>query len=231
MTAPARFMFDTVFPGRHTAQDNHASVPKFTDADIKATRETAYQEGLAAGRQDVADDISRLIDQKLETLLSHMQTLEQQMPGEIEKISAMAVDLAFTASRTLASELTSKQPHAELEQMFSDCVSQLSEAPHLVIRVPDTDLEALRTRMETIAQAKGYDGNLVLLAEDGMHAGDCQIEWADGGISRSRDQLETNIRTLIANHYRGTLPNQPENNVNESVAPEPAQIAPEGPVE
>ena len=195
-------MFDTVFPGRHTAQDNHASVPKFTDSDIQATREAAFQDGLSTGRREATDKTTLMLDQKMEAMLSLVKNLEICLPQELEKISALATDLAFVSAQTLAAELIAREPTAELELIFSECISQVKEAPHLVIRVPPTDLGALRELLEKIAEKNGYEGKLVLLAENEMREGDCQIEWADGGITRNRDELELNISTLIANRYR-----------------------------
>lgn len=202
MTAHARYMFDTVFPGRHTAQTNHASVPKFTDADMQASRDASFQEGLAAGRRESADKTTLMLDQKMEALLSLIQNLENTLPQEVEKVSALAADLAFVSARTLASELIAREPTVELELLFSECISQVKEAPHLVIRVPPTDLSALRKLLEKIAEKNSYEGKLVLLAENEMREGDCHIEWAEGGITRSREELEHKICTLIASRYR-----------------------------
>ncbi len=222
-------MFDTVFPGRATAHDNHADVPKFTDEDMRSARDAAYQEGLAAGRKEVADQVSLQLDQKIETFLSQLQDLEQVLPREIEKISAQACDLAYFAARTLTSVLIAREPHGELDQLFSECVSQMNNAPHLALKVPETDLEILRERLEKVSESKGYGGKLILLVDDGMREGDCHIEWADGGIARSRDELETHISTLINNRYRDAdMQEKTDEVTNENATLEPEQPAPEG---
>lgn len=229
MTAPARYMFDTVFPGRATEHNNHAEVPKFTDEDIRLTREAAFQEGLNKGLKESADQVSLMLNQKIEKLLTLTRKIEQQLPQEIEKITELACDLAFVSARTLASELIACEPQAELDVLFSECIAQMSNAPHLAVKVPPTDLELLRDRLEQVAESKGYEGKLILLADDEMREGDCHIEWADGGISRSRDDLETRISTLIANRFHDPeAPELIEEKTNENVAPEPEQPVPEG---
>jgi len=36
-------------------------------------------------------------------------------------------------------------------------------------------------RFERLAKQSGFEGRLVILAEPEIDAGDCKIEWADGG--------------------------------------------------
>jgi len=201
MTAPARFMFDTVFPGRHPEQADQMSIPKFSENELETARDAAYQDGLTAGRQEVADQASRAIDRKIEKLLSLTAGLQNELSAEAERISAQAADLAFTAARILARELIAREPDGEMLQLLDECVSFIKDAPHLVVRVPQGNLETLRQRIENITVAKGYEGKLVLLTEDGMTEGDCRIEWADGGVSRDLTELETSVYTLIAARF------------------------------
>ena len=35
-----------------------------------------------------------------------------------------------------------------------------------------------------ISQARGFEGRLAVLADESLKAGDCRIEWADGGVNR-----------------------------------------------
>ena len=43
----------------------------------------------------------------------------------------------------------------------------------------------------------GFDGKIVILAEDGMVDGDCRLEWADGGVERSAAKLSAQIETAV----------------------------------
>ena len=49
---------------------------------------------------------------------------------------------------------------------------------------------------------QGFDGRLVVLAEPGLKAGDCRIEWADGGMTRDRDATEAAIGEAVARYVR-----------------------------
>ena len=209
MTAPAPYTFDTVFPGRRSTPESRAAIPKFTENDLAAARETAYQEGLAAGRREVADQAARVLDQKIEQLLAHIVDLQTGLSEKSEQISGQAAKLAFASARILAKELIDREPEGELLQLFEECVAKIKDAPHLVIQVPQTDLDSLRERITGIAAAKGYEGKIVLMAEDGLQPGDCRIEWADGGISRDFSELENNIRQLVETRFASTVETEP----------------------
>ena len=49
----------------------------------------------------------------------------------------------------------------------------------------------------TIARARGFEGRLVVLAEPDIAAGDCRIEWADGGIERDSAAIDAAIGEAV----------------------------------
>ena len=58
-----------------------------------------------------------------------------------------------------------------------------------MLRVNDALFDALQRRLAAIAQANGYAGKIVLLADDALAPGDGRIEWADGGAERDTRRL------------------------------------------
>jgi flagellar assembly protein FliH len=54
-----------------------------------------------------------------------------------------------------------------------------------VLRVAQEIYEPLRERLDTLANAAGYAGRIVLLVDDAIAAGDARVEWADGGAERN----------------------------------------------
>ena len=47
---------------------------------------------------------------------------------------------------------------------------------------------------------EGFEGRLVILAEPDIETGDCKIEWADGGVTLDRAQIETKITELVGRY-------------------------------
>jgi len=60
--------------------------------------------------------------------------------------------------------------------------------------------EFARDQIQEIAQQRGFEGRLVVLAEPDLAPGDCRIEWADGGRVRERAAIEATISELVARY-------------------------------
>ncbi len=76
----------------------------------------------------------------------------------------------------------------------------------MVVRVNDALYAEARERLEEIAQARGFGGKLVVLAEPGIAPGDCRIEWADGGIVRDRAATEAAIDDTVGRYVAARRP-------------------------
>jgi flagellar assembly protein FliH len=71
----------------------------------------------------------------------------------------------------------------------------------VVIRVRESDVEALKERVDPIVAEKGFEGRLVFLGEADIAAGDCRIEWADGGIVRDRKAIEKQVDQAARRYF------------------------------
>jgi flagellar assembly protein FliH len=69
-----------------------------------------------------------------------------------------------------------------------------------VVRVNDALHATARDRIEEIVRRCSPDTRLVVLAEPDIAAGDCRIEWADGGIDRDSPRITAAIDTAV-NRY------------------------------
>jgi len=78
----------------------------------------------------------------------------------------------------------------------------------VVVRVNDTLHETATKELTGIARARGFEGRLMVLAEPEVAPGDCQIEWADGGIVRNAEQTDQVIGNAVG-RYLGTRPSAP----------------------
>ena len=61
----------------------------------------------------------------------------------------------------------------------------LVKAPHVVVHIGADIYESAKAKLDEIAQARGFEGRLVVMSDPAMAPGDCRIEWADGGVARN----------------------------------------------
>jgi flagellar assembly protein FliH len=220
MTSTRRFLFDTEFDAdvarrREERLASEALMPKpqpppsepeepppppepvFKSADLLQAHEDGYADGFANGKAAaeaaaaarLAATLERLADQLEYIVQSAVDTAARQREGVIEIGAAIA--------RKLLPDLSRRQGTAEAEAMMSAVITELIDEPRMVIRVADEDLDALSERIDTVAQRRGFAGKVVLLAEPTVAAGDCRIEWADGGVERDSARLWNDIDQAV----------------------------------
>jgi flagellar assembly protein FliH len=212
----AKFLFDNDFDAgtpaaRPIAPAEHAI--KLAEAASKG-----FRDGFAAAEKEGAAVAARRTSIAFEQIGGALQRLASELLSVEQRLEAEAVELAFAIARKLAPELVARQPFAEMSALAADCFRHLHATPHVVVRVSDALLETTRTRLDDIARRCGFDGRLVVVSEPDMAAGDCRIEWADGGIVRTAAKTDAAIGSAIA-RYLGAPQAAPTPDLNPSDQP------------
>jgi flagellar assembly protein FliH len=110
------------------------------------------------------------------------------------------VQVSVAVAGKLAPELIARQPFAEISALATECFQHLVKTPHVVVRTAPEIHELAKQKLEEIAQARGFEGRLVVMAEPGMAPGDCRIEWADGGVTRDEDATLAAINDAVSRY-------------------------------
>ena len=70
------------------------------------------------------------------------------------------------------------------------------------MRVAPELVEAASARCGELARMHGFEGRLVVLGDPAAASGDARIEWADGGIEITRDEIDRRIASAITGLVR-----------------------------
>jgi len=62
-----------------------------------------------------------------------------------------------------------------------------------------------KDRLEEIARARGFEGRLVVQAEEGLAPGDCRIEWTEGGVTRDEAATRAVIDDVVARYVAARI--------------------------
>jgi flagellar assembly protein FliH len=196
MTATAKFMFDVDF----------GSAPKAVQPTISATQHEAevaeaemrgYRNGMNAAEAQARTEAERRLAGAFEHIASGLDQLRGSLKIVEDRFEAEAVEVALAVGKKLAATLISLEPFAEAAALADNCFRELLAAPHIVVRVNGALYTAAKTKLEEIAQARGFEGRLVVMAESDIEPGDCRIEWADGGLKRDRAATERAISEAV----------------------------------
>lgn len=198
MAAPAKFLFDLDFsnPSQRNDTANAAEVArKVAEAEARGSRS-----GYAAGQADAANETVRRNAIAMEAIAQALGGVAAQLGRAETRIESEAVNVAVAVARKLCAELINREPLAEMTALMADCLRHLVSTPHLVIRINDALYDEARGRIEQLAKQSGFEGRLVILSDPDIQAGDCKLEWADGGVAIDRAATDAKIAELVGRY-------------------------------
>ncbi len=184
MTAPTKFTFDNDFGGGPRKPIEPVITVAEHQVKLAETETAALQRGYAQGQHDAQVEVDRRIAATLDAIGQNIAAASAALAAIEARLECEAVEVAVAVARKLAPTLIAREPFAEISALASDCFHQLIAAPHIVVRVNDAVYATAKEKLEEIARACTFEGRLVVLAEPDIAAGDCRVEWADGGINR-----------------------------------------------
>src|SRR6185437_3985638 len=166
MKAAAKYLFDEDF----------SSGVKPTISLVEAERRRAdaesqaYRKGFAAGEQQAQGQGAAA----LALIADAMERLHKALGGIEARLETEAVEVAVAVAGKLAPELIAREPFAEISALATSTFSHLVKAPHVVVHIGADIYEMAKSKLDEIAQARGFEGRLVVLSEPAMAPGDCR---------------------------------------------------------
>lgn len=191
LKAPAKYLFDVEFGsgGRFGDLSGNAR------AAIAEAEKIAFRNGFEAAKQEAEQKAAG----QLERIATDMKLLIGRLAALETKLEREAIDVAAAIARQLAPALIARQPLAEIEALVVDVLSHVRSAPHVAIRVSPELAETAGARLKKLADERGFASRLVILPDPAIGSGDCLIEWADGGVCRDTQAINTRIEQAIQN--------------------------------
>lgn len=201
MKSTAKYMFDEDFAT--------GSKPTITVVEAERRREDAeaqaHRKGFAAGQAQARGEAEQRIAAALGVIAEGMARLDHSLNGIEARLETEAVEVAVAVAAKLAPQLIAREPFAEISALANECFHQLVTAPHIVIRVGNDIHDEAKDKLEEIARAKGFEGRLVVLADEAMAPGDCRIEWADGGVNRDSAATLSAIDDVVGRYVAARI--------------------------
>ena len=196
MKATAKYLFDEDF--------SSGDKPTITLVEAERRRadaeSQAYRNGFAAGQEQTQNDAAQRAAAALALIADGMERLDKALAGIEARLETEAVEVAVAVAGKLAPELIAREPFAEISALATESFNHLVKAPHVVVHIGAEIYDMAKPKLDEIAQARGFEGRLVVLSDPGMSPGDCRIEWADGGVARDRAATLATIDDVVARY-------------------------------
>lgn len=185
MTDARKFLFDRDF--RETA------ARRITEADLAAAEESGFARGLATGRSHADNAIEARIADALERLAAGAGHLLAEAESRRAAEERAMVQLALTFAKAIGGAAIARAPLAPIAEAAQACFAHLDGVPHLVARVHEDLVEETQRVVERIAHERGFAGRLVVIGDPEIAPGDALFDWADGGVARDAQAVETAV--------------------------------------
>ncbi|MES1990589.1 MAG: FliH/SctL family protein [Pseudomonadota bacterium] len=220
MKQAVKFIFDTRFDnGSEPASKSSAKAASvFSKEEIERARAEGYASGFIEGETRARAQSDAEVAQAMEHFAANAGSLLAALQAESAVIRGEAASLALVAVRKLAPALVATRPQAEIEAVLRDCLTHLNREPHIVLRVSENLVEQLKSVVDRMAMERGLAGRIILLGQNDVAEGDCIVEWADGGVVRSRADIEAELNEIVE-RYIATL-SAPKADFNRLAIPE-----------
>ena len=196
MASTAKYLFDEDFA---TGEKPTITLVEAERRRIDAESQ-AYRKGFTAGEAKAQGEAAQRAAAALQLMAEGLDKLNKALAGIEIRLETEAVEVAVAVAGKLCPALIAREPFAEISALATECFQHLVKTPHVVVRVGPAIYEIAKDKLDTIAQARGFTGRLVVMAEDSLAAGDCRIEWADGGVARDEAATLAVIDDAVARY-------------------------------
>ena len=98
-------------------EEEEEEVPTFSEEELQAAREVAYQEGMQAGLQEAMNGIEKQVSATLEVVGATLGRIDEQQKIANDMIARETIDLAIAALEKLLPQFAREGGAAEVERL------------------------------------------------------------------------------------------------------------------
>lgn len=173
--------------------------PTFSLEELSFARDAAFEEGRQAGLAEAQQQVDRLVADTLNALIEQVPALFRRQDDANEAHAREGVRVALAVIRKMLPAAAETHAFGEVTRVVEEVIGDLLDEPRIIVKVAEPLVDAVRQRLEAVCQAQGFEGRVVVQADDRMRAGDCRVEWTDGGAERDQERLLRDIEDAVEN--------------------------------
>lgn len=213
MGVAQKFLFDLSFdaPAVEPASvvEAAAAPPAISPEELSAARTAGFEEGRRAGAAETTAAHDAALAATLSVVADRLTALVSGLDDIRQESERAATEIAVAIARKFVPALTRRGALDEVTALAAECLREALHEPRVAVRVPDAVFEPLRGRLDALAAAAGFDGKIVVLADETMQGADCRVEWADGGAERDEARLWREIDAAVERNLAPAPPRRP----------------------
>lgn len=236
MAKMEKFLFDTEFEVGGEDWDKEEveeveeapdpnTLPRYSEDEMQAAqlqvREESRSEGHATGLAQAREEAATFASLELVKIGKQIERLAAAEANNIDMAQQEATGLALSIGRRLANVLIERHPLEFAEEMITETLNHMTDAlreSKITIRVAPNLAEPLTSHIGTITTKTGFTGQTIILEEQDFGAGDCRVEWANGGAERLMTDIDRWIEDAVGRYLAAIKePEAPEAIVEDEI--------------
>jgi flagellar assembly protein FliH len=187
-----RFSFETEFtPAGDVLGGPNRKFLSREEADRLAAKALADGEAKARQRAEVKGFAS------VDRIVAHLSPVSAQLAQLADALRRQAAELALIAAKRIAGNALDQAGEKAAADAISQAVRLLKNNPVVVVTLAAESLPEVERRMEQLRR-QGSGAALSFVADPNAKPGDWRIEWAEGSIGFSREQVEATIDAIVS---------------------------------
>ncbi len=188
--------------------------PSFSEADLERAKQQAFSEGQTKGvlegmEKAQSEDTERdtLLSSQLRTISAQLETMKQEHLHVVNAHRTEAVQLGIHIAGLIAGRALNIDPTSVAENLVNACLEHLIEEPKLTLQAHPMMTDAIRQKVEKMAQDIRFEGILSVEASPALSLTECKLTWANGEATLSPEAIWQDILTrLLPEHIRTLMP-------------------------
>ena len=210
MQQAARYLFDLDFaappePEIEEAIEEIPPEPMITVAEHERLLAEAVAAARAEGEAAARDERERLASEETmrlqQSMLDEIAMIYTEVGTLLQRLEKDASNLAFAFASRFAEKLVAQEPKTEILALLHQILAPLRKTPHISIRLNEEIADEIKEMVDQQMASLGFDGKLTIIPDDTIMAGDCEVEWADGGIGRNLRSAIRQVEQLLDDHF------------------------------
>ncbi len=171
--------------------------PTFSEAELAAAREASRAEGEAAGIAATQASINAQFAVAAQAIGGVLPGLMNDREQAVQSLSEEAARLAVALVAKALPELNRRYGVGEIEAIVKSSLALAVDQPRIIIRVASDLASGLSREFETLAQATGYQGRIIVLGDAALGPADVRIDWGDGGAERLAHKVWGELEAIV----------------------------------
>jgi len=170
-------------------------VPSYSEDQMEAARDAAYQSGLHDGRTAAYAEIAAETAASLSSIALAFSDARAAAQAVAEKTAAALTRLLLDAFAAALPALCARHGPTEVAAVLRELLPALSREPRTIVRVAPGTLPAAQTELSRLDP--DIAGRINVTAQDTLSPGDVRISWHDGEAMRDSGALCARITEIL----------------------------------